>query len=69
MKIVVIIPAYNEEKSIKSIVNSCQLLGFNDIIVADDGSTDATGRVAREAGATVVSHIINRGVGAATQTG
>ena len=69
MKIVVIIPAYNEEKSIKSIINSCQLLGFNDIIVADDGSTDATGRVAREAGATVVSHIINRGVGAATQTG
>ena len=69
MKVVIIIPAYNEEKSIKTIVNSCQLLGYNNIMVVDDGSTDTTSRIAREAGATVVSHIINRGVGAATQTG
>jgi len=69
MKVIIIIPAYNEEKNIKAIVNSCHLLGYNDIMLVDDGSTDNTSRIAREAGATVVSHIINRGVGAATQTG
>jgi glycosyltransferase involved in cell wall biosynthesis len=69
MKVVIIIPAYNEEKNIKSIINSCQLLGYNHIIVVDDGSTDNTAAIAREAGAVVVSHIINRGAGAATQTG
>jgi len=69
MKVVIIIPAYNEEKNIKAIVNASQMLGYYDIIVVDDGSTDNTARIVREAGATVVSHIINRGVGAATQTG
>jgi UDP-N-acetylglucosamine---dolichyl-phosphate N-acetylglucosaminyltransferase len=69
MKTVIIIPAYNEEKNIKTIVNSCQVLGYNDIMVVDDGSTDNTARIACEAGATVLSHVINRGVGAATQTG
>ena len=69
MKVVIIIPAYNEEKNIKSIINSCQLLGYSHIVVVDDGSTDNTAAIAREAGAVVVSHIINRGAGAATQTG
>lgn len=69
MKVVIIIPAYNEEKNIESIIKSCQLLGYNHIIVVDDGSNDNTAVIAREAGAAVVSHIINRGAGAATQTG
>ena len=69
MKVVIIIPAYNEEKNIKSIINACQLLGYSHIVVVDDGSTDNTAAIAREAGAVVVSHIINRGAGAATQTG
>jgi glycosyltransferase involved in cell wall biosynthesis len=69
MKVVIIIPAYNEENNIKTIVNACQLLGYSHIIVVDDGSSDNTAAIAREAGADVVSHIINRGAGAATQTG
>lgn len=69
MKIVIIIPAYNEEENIATMVKSCKPLGYDSIVVVDDGSTDNTARNAREAGAMVVSHIINRGVGAATQTG
>jgi glycosyltransferase involved in cell wall biosynthesis len=40
-----------------------------DLIVVDDGSADATGDRAREAGARVVRHEVNRGKGAALQTG
>ncbi len=69
MKIVIIIPAYNEEENIQAMVASCREVGFHNILVVDDGSTDHTAARAREAGAMVVSHIINRGVGAATQTG
>ncbi|MBI2390207.1 MAG: glycosyltransferase family 2 protein [Deltaproteobacteria bacterium] len=39
------------------------------VVVVDDGSHDATAKVAREAGATVVGHAINRGKGAALRTG
>lgn len=69
MKIVIIIPAYNEEENIAVMVKSCNLLGYHTVLVVDDGSTDNTARNALEAGAMVVPHIINRGVGAATQTG
>ncbi len=69
MKIVIIIPAYNEKENIAAMVKSCNLFGYHTVLVVDDGSTDNTARIAREAGAMVVSHIINRGVGAATQTG
>jgi glycosyltransferase involved in cell wall biosynthesis len=69
MKIIIIIPAYNEEKNIRDIIVSCKLLGYNNIIVIDDGSNDKTAQIAREAGADVLSHMVNRGPGAATQTG
>jgi glycosyltransferase involved in cell wall biosynthesis len=42
--------------------------GF-DVLVVDDGSADRTAEVAREAGAQVVSHAVNRGKGAALKTG
>jgi UDP-N-acetylglucosamine---dolichyl-phosphate N-acetylglucosaminyltransferase len=69
MKTVIVIPAYNEEKPIKGLITSCLLMGYNDIVVVDDGSTDNTAEIAKTTGAVVLSHVINRGVGAATQTG
>jgi glycosyltransferase involved in cell wall biosynthesis len=66
--IAVVIPAYNEEQHIKAVVQS--IPDFVDqIIVIDDGSSDKTGRAASEAGAFVIRHECNRGVGAALHTG
>ncbi|HEV7664195.1 MAG TPA: glycosyltransferase family 2 protein [Chloroflexota bacterium] len=63
-----IIPAFNEERTVGSVVLRLrQLLGT--VIVVDDGSHDATAEVARLAGADVVSHPKNRGYGAAIQSG
>lgn len=64
----VIIPAYFEEKTIKSIVQRC--LPFADeVLVINDGSADDTSEKAREAGARVVDLPENRGVLGATQVG
>jgi glycosyltransferase involved in cell wall biosynthesis len=77
-KVVVFIPAYNEEESIGRIITEINEIykdsiskGFEvEVIVIDDGSIDNTVRVAREAGAkTVIMHPYNRGLGAATRTG
>ena len=51
----VIIPAYNEEACISSIVKRLYNRGFTHLRVVDNGSTDATARLAREAGAEVIS--------------
>lgn len=66
--IVAIIPAYNEEKYIGSVVLKA-LQYVHHVIVVDDGSTDQTAEVAGLAGAIVVRHIINRGKGVALNTG
>ncbi len=63
MKIVVGIPAYNEEKNIGKIL--VQLEKFADeIIVCDDGSSDLTGEISKKMGAIVVKHSKNLGYGA-----
>ncbi len=73
MKLVVIIPALNEEKTIGNVIGDIpeEISGINetDVIVVDDGSTDATCQVAEAAGATVISHPTNLGVGTALHTG
>ena len=69
MKTVIVLPAYNEEKYVGEVLRSCREHGFDHVIVVDDGSLDNTGTAAADSGAVVVSHMINRGVGAATQTG
>lgn len=66
--ICVVIPSYNEEIQIGSVID--RLPSFVDlIVVVDDGSIDDTAKIAREKGAYVVSHKKNMGVGAAFQTG
>jgi len=57
------IPAYNEEHSIAEVVKK-SLPHVDRVIVCDDGSTDGTAKVAREAGATVITQT-NQGYGAA----
>ncbi len=74
MKLVVLIPAYNEEENIEKVVRSIpkKIIGVNDIkiLVVNDGSTDKTMDMAMNGGAyRVVSHKRNSGVGAAFMTG
>ncbi len=66
-KILVAIPAYNEERYIGSVVLKAQQYA-DEVIVVDDGSTDGTSKIARLAGATVIRHEENRGYGAAVQS-
>ena len=68
-KVFVLIPAFNEESSISKVVKDLKKNGYNNILVVDDGSSDNTTAVAEKAGAEVLTHIINRGQGAALQTG
>jgi glycosyltransferase involved in cell wall biosynthesis len=67
-RVAVVIPAYNEERFIGSIVLKAQEFA-DDVIVVDDGSTDETGEVARAAGAILVRHGRNKGKGEALNTG
>src|SRR5690348_13550376 len=66
--VVAIIPAYNEERNVGSIVLRLRHV-LDEVIVVNDGSQDATEEVARLAGAQVINHAINSGYGAAIQTG
>jgi glycosyltransferase involved in cell wall biosynthesis len=66
--ITVILPAYNEEVSIGSIVLLTRFYADN-VIVVDDGSSDRTAEVARKAGAEVIIHEVNQGKGGALKTG
>ena len=68
MKVVAVIPAYNESAHISEVIAGCRARGL-DVIVVDDCSTDSTADAARAAGATVISHETNRGKGAALDTG
>jgi hypothetical protein len=71
IKTSIIIPAYNEEKGIKSVLNA--ILDVIDetyeVIVVDDGSTDATPRIAAEFKVKLIRHKRNQGKGAALKTG
>lgn len=68
-RIYIIVPAYNEEASIADVINDLEEHGYNNIIIIDDGSTDGTGRIARENNTIVLTHPINLGQGSAIQTG
>ncbi len=65
---IAIVPAYNEAKHIKRVIK--ELLPFvSEVVVVDDCSTDDTATRARACGATVLQHRVNRGQGAALETG
>jgi len=72
-RVVVVIPALNEAASVGDVVRGVprEMPGatVTDVVVVDDGSTDETASIARQAGATVVSHPRNLGSGAAFATG
>lgn len=69
-KKVAIVPALNEEGAIAGVVAELhhEAPGY-DVLVIDDGSSDATAEVAREAGAIVLTHPFNLGIGGAVQSG
>ncbi|MDI6825999.1 MAG: glycosyltransferase family 2 protein [Candidatus Aenigmarchaeota archaeon] len=70
MKIGVLLPAYNEEKNIRTVIKDVKkYLPNSEILVVDDGSTDRTNELARQAGVTVLRHEINKGKGDALNTG
>ncbi len=67
--ITVVIPAFNEEKTLGDVISGVRRhLPFARVLVIDDGSEDRTALVAREAGADVISHPLNKGNGAAVKT-
>lgn len=73
LRLVVQIPALNEEATIGDVIRRIPSgipgVGSLRVVVVDDGSTDRTGAIARELGATVVRHAKPRGVGAAFRSG
>jgi UDP-N-acetylglucosamine---dolichyl-phosphate N-acetylglucosaminyltransferase len=73
MKIGIIIPAYNEARTIGRVIQQVRSVPIPDaqvdIIVVDDGSTDGTGEIARSSVVSVVRHVVNCGVGGALGTG
>lgn len=73
MKLAVIIPALNEEKTIADVIKKIpdEIPGIfaRTVIVINDGSTDKTSELAKKSGAIVVSHETPQGVGSAFQTG
>ena len=67
-EVLVVVPAFNEVKSIGQVVNQVVTFGFQTLVV-DDGSIDQTADVARQYGAHVVSLPLNSGVGGALRCG
>jgi glycosyltransferase involved in cell wall biosynthesis len=70
MKVLIVIPAYNEAENIAAVIREIRSLGGSaDLLVVDDGSSDATAAIAESEGAKVLRLPFNLGYGAAVQTG
>jgi glycosyltransferase involved in cell wall biosynthesis len=68
-RVVVVIPAFNEERTIVEVIQGLKQRGFTTLIVVDDGSSDRTGELASHEGAIRLRHILNRGLGGSLGTG
>jgi glycosyltransferase involved in cell wall biosynthesis len=65
-----VVPAYNEAATVRDVVAGIREHAPTfDVLVVDDGSTDDTRRLAQDAGATVLHHPFNLGIGGAVQSG
>ena len=70
MRTLVLIPCFNEEGRAGAVIRSIKaVLPEADVVVVNDASSDGTAQEARSAGATVLSHPVNMGYGAALETG
>lgn len=73
MRLAILIPAYNEERTIAEVIKSIPRrfpkITKVEIIVVSDGSTDKTVLQAKKMNATIIEHAINRGLGGALGTG
>src|SRR5437899_12722853 len=69
LRTLVVIPAYNEQGKIDRVIQKIPAGLVSDTLVVDDCSRDATACEARKAGALVVQHAHNLGVGAAIRSG
>lgn len=68
--VLIIIPAYNEQKSLRHVLEAVRAsMPQADIVVIDDGSQDKTGAIAESLGCAVLHLPYNIGIGAAEQTG
>jgi glycosyltransferase involved in cell wall biosynthesis len=67
LKVVAVIPAFNESASIEQVVRG--VMPYAQVLVVDDGSSDQTAVLARNAGADVVIHSINKGYDKALEAG
>jgi glycosyltransferase involved in cell wall biosynthesis len=70
MNVAVIIPAYNAAESLPALFErTLSVLPKENIFLVNDGSCDETKQIAKKFGVNVISHALNRGKGAALQTG
>lgn len=73
MKLAILIPAYNEEKTlakvIKTLPNKIAKITNIKVIVVNDGSIDNTAKILHRSKVIAISHLINRGLGGALGTG
>lgn len=68
-RVLIVIPAYNEEQTIIPAIRDLKAHGFHEIVVVDDGSCDRTAELAEGEGICLYRHVVNRGLGVALGTG
>src|SRR5262245_22723022 len=68
-RVVVVIPAFNEERTIVEVIRGLKQRGFAALVVVDDGSSDRTAELASYERVILLRHALNRGLGGALGTG